>query len=231
MKPISLVIIIRLILLGTEVNAQPTLNNLSELTTFMNSDYSYIQEQRERNSQIEGTPYLDEEFSEGQLVYQEKLYGGLQLRYNIYEGHFEFKSEGEILYFDPRYTEVDTVWIAQEKYIYAPYSDNSREKRSYMHLLYDGKTQVLALRETILLQPEIAQGYEDAKPARFREMPPRMFVSKDGKPAVEFKNRRSIEDVFPAHADALENYAKKQRLRFKSPGELVSLVEYYDRIR
>lgn len=231
MKPTSFITLILVFLICPGINSQSTLTNLSELTSFMKSDYSYIKEQRERNSQIEGTPYLDEGFTEGKLVYQDKLYKGLQLRYNIYEGHFEFKSEGEILYFDPRYTEVDTVWIGQEKYIYAPYADNSREKRSYMHLLYDGNTQVLSLRETLLLQPEKAQGYADAKPARFRELPPRMFVSKDGKPAVEFSNRRSIEEVFPDHADKLETYAKKQRLRFRSPDELVELVEYYEDIR
>lgn len=220
-----------IIISGTAIFAQGNITNLSELTSFMKSDYNYIIEQREKNKNIQGSPYLDDAFSDGQLVYQDRLYKGLRLRYNVYEGHFEFESEGEILYFDPRYTEVDTVWIGNKKYIYAPYKDNNRDKRSYMHLVHDGNTQVLTLMETLLLQPESAQGYEEAKPARFRQMPMRHFVSLDKQPAVEFQNKRSIEEVFPAHADELEKYAKSNRLKFKETGDLVQLVTYYDSIR
>jgi len=231
MKSYAFHILILCTFISASLEAQNNLTNLSELTSFMKSDYNYIKEQRERNANIEGTPYLNEHFTDGRLVYQDKMYRGLKLRYNIYEDHFEFESEGEILYFDPRYTEVDTVWMGEQKYIYATYNENNREKRSYMHLLHDGRTQVLTRMETILLQPEKAQGYEDAKPARFREMPERMYVSIDGNPAVEFSNRRSIDDVFPEYEEELTSYAKKNKLKFRTPDELVTLVRYYDSIR
>ncbi len=230
MKKYSLGIVFISMCLSAQSQA-PVISNLPELNTFMQSDYHYKKNLKDMNKVIEGSPYLSDEFSTGSLIYQDTYYRNLQLRFNVYEGHFEFKSGDGFLYFDPRYTEVDTVWIGQDKYVYAPYIDNNREKRSYMHLLHDGNTKVLTLREKLLLRPEKAQGYEDAKPARFSEMTTRMFVSLEGEPAVEFSNRRSIDVVFPESAKELESYAKKERLRFRSPDELVTLVEYYETLQ
>ena len=209
----------------------PTLSSLEELTSFMRTDLNYNEEQRARNAIIAGSPYLEEEFTEGLLIFSDTYYRDLRLRYNIYEGHFEFESDGQVLYFDPRYTEVDTVWMGENKYIFQEYQDVRSLKRSYMQLLYENEgTQVLSLRETILLQPESAKGYEDAKPARFQPRPDRLFVRFQGEPAREFSGKKSIPELFPEHANELDTYSKKERLRFRQPEELIELCKYYDHL-
>ena len=233
MKSLKILSVAIIVAVGPSSFSQtPALTPLSDLSTFMLSDYNYLEEQRTRNAIIEGTPYLDEEFTEGSLVFKDKYYKELQLRYNMYEGHFEFKSDGQVLYFDPRYTEVDTVWMGENKFIFHQYQDVRNAKRSYMQLLYENKgTRVLSLRETVLLHPESAKGYEDAKPARFQQHPDRLFVSLQGKPAQEFSGRKSIPDLFPNYADELTAYAKKKRLRFRQSEELIELCKHYDVLR
>jgi hypothetical protein len=210
----------------------PAITPLSDLNTFMRSDFNYLEQQRARNTIIQGTPYLEDEFTDGALSFRDTYYRDLRLRYNIYEGHFEFESEGQVLYFDPRYTEVDTVWMGDNKFIFQEHQDVRSVKRSYMQLLYENMgTQVLSLRETILLQPESAKGYEDAKPARFQSRPDRLFVRFGKEPAREFSGRKSIPEIFPGYAGELEAFAKKERLRFRQPEELIELCKYYDRLR
>lgn len=208
------------------------LTSLAELSTFMNSDYNYIEEQRARNALIEGSPYLEEEFSKGSLIFKDTYYKDLFLRYNVYEGHFEFKSDDHVLYFDPGYTEVDTVWMGEDRFIFQEYLDGKNTKRSYMELLYEGDTtQVLVLRETILLQPQKAAGYEDAKPARFQPRSDRLFVRFAGSPALEFSGRKSIPELFPSHAEQLTTFTRKERLRFRSADDLIALCNYYEQVR
>jgi hypothetical protein len=208
------------------------LTSLAELSTFMNSDYNYIEEQRARNALIEGSPYLEEEFTGGSLIFRDTYYKDLLLRYNIYEGHFEFKSDDQVLYFDPRYTEVDTVWMGDDRFIFQEFLDGKNTKRSYMQLLFEGDTtQVLVLRETILLQPEKAAGYEDAKPARFQPRADRLFVRFSGSPALEFSGKKSIPELFPSYADELTSFARKERLRFRSSDDLIVLCRHYEQIR
>src|SRR6056297_1326296 len=177
----------------------PVISKLPELNTFMQSDYHYKKDLRDRNAEIEGSPYLSEEFSTGSLSFRDTYYKDLQLRFNVYEGHFEFMSGDEILYFDPRYTEVDTVWMGDEKYIYVSHDNGRNTRRNYMKILLDGPAKVLLLREIILLEPEEASGYEEARPARFEPRPGVTYVQVGDEPALEFKNRRSIDDVFPDH--------------------------------
>jgi len=206
----------------------PNTSPLNDLSSFMKSDYIYNMEQQSRNALIKGSPYLTEEFSEGSLSFRDSFYRDLQLRYNIYEG----RSGNKVLYFDPQYTEVDTVWIGNDTYIFQEYNDKKNVKRSYLHMLYDGNgIQAFALKEIILLQAEQAKGYSTAKPARFQQMSDRLFVRFGEEPAQEFSNRRSISKLFPVHTDELSSYAKKERLRFRQPEDLIELCSFYDSLQ
>jgi hypothetical protein len=101
-----------------------------------------------------------------------------------------------------------------------------------MQLLFEGDTtQVLVLRETILLQPEKAAGYEDAKPARFQPRADRLFVRLSGSPALEFSGKKSIPELFPSYSDELTTFTRKERLRFRSSDDLIALCRYYEQIR
>lgn len=223
----TLGIVITSLCLSAQAQA-PVISKLPELNTFMQSDYHYKKDLRDRNAKIEGSPYLSEEFSTGSLSFRDTYYKDLQLRFNVYQGHFEFKSGDEVLYFDPRYTEVDTVWMGDEKYIYVAHDNGRNTRRNYMKILHDGPAKVLLLREISLLEPEEASGYEEARPARFEPRPGVLYVQVGDEPALEFKNKRSIDDVFPDHVKALEQYARSKKLRFRDPEDLLTLVKYYN---
>lgn len=206
----------------------PMITSGAEFNSFMKSDLSYLEEQEARYAKIEGSPYLDEEFKPGGLVYKNKLFTNLQLRYNYYEGYFEFKTGDVVKFYDPRYTEVDTVWLESNKYIYIEHDNGKNIRRNYMKLLYDGPVKVLSFKEIIMLDPEPASGYEAARSARFDPRPEVFYVQFGEAPAVEFKNKRSIEEVFPDHGKELGKYAKSEKLRFRNPEDLVALVKYYN---
>jgi hypothetical protein len=156
----------------------PQLTSLAELSSFMRSDYNYIEEQRARNAMVEGSPYLEEEFTGGSLIFRDTpitrtcccgiistkaiLNSNLMTRCSILipdTQKWTQSGSGKRSLFSR------STWM--EKHA----------KRSYMQLQYEGDTtQALVLLETILLPPEKAAGYEDAKPARFQPRTDRLFV-------------------------------------------------------
>lgn len=221
-----------LLLLSPVTMAQTNMiSSGSDMINFMNSDLDYIKNQDDRYAQIEGTPYLDEAFQTGSISYKKVKYVGLDLRFNPYESYFEFKTEQGIKFLDPRVTRVDTVWLENETYLYIQYMVGKSRKQTFMKAVYMGPTRVLLNSEVVLVQPEEAKGYDPAKPARFEKMAEAIYIGEEGNPAMEFKGKKSIGDIFPEQQAQLNSYAKAEKLKLKKTEDVIRLCEYYDSIR
>ncbi len=204
------------------------ISNDHDLFIFMQSDPDYINNQRERYSRIEGSPYLNKEFVSGSALYNRKKYLKLDMRYNAYEGYFEFRVEDGFKYFDPRITRLDTVWVGDVTFVFVNYLVGNNIKQSYMELVNHGNTKVYLLRRIHLNEAVPAQGYAEAKPATFEKMPENIFVELPGRPATQFKGKSSVKEIFPDHAATLSVYAKKNKLKLRNRSGIVELCIYYD---
>jgi len=202
-----------------------------DMITFMNSDLDYISNTRERYAEIEGSAYLDEDFYRGSVSFNGKKFTGLLLRHNPYEGYFEFQTDEGTKFFDPLITPIDTVWIEKDIFLLVQYNSGKQTKRDYMRLINQGKTRVFQFSQVRLLEAEEAQGYEDAKPARFKEPSETIYIKPGDQPAMEFRNKKSLGAIFPEYYEQLSEYAKVNKLKLKNPEEIISLCTYYDSLR
>ncbi|MFH0758819.1 MAG: hypothetical protein V2B15_16135 [Bacteroidota bacterium] len=232
MKHLNLFLCSALLVTATMVAGQTaSISSWSDVINFMNSDLDYLENQRERYSKIEGSAYVDEAFQTGSVSYNRKKYMGLQLRHNPYEGYFEFKTDQGIKYIDPRVTPIDTVWLGEDTFIYIPYQSGKAVKRDYMKLISQGSTRVLRFSQVILIQPEPAKGYQEAKPARFEKRGDVIFIQTGDQTALEFSGKKSLEDIFPGHHAQLLEFARSEKLNLKKSGDIVRLCAYFDSIR
>jgi hypothetical protein len=126
---------------------------------------------------------------------------------------------------------VDTVWLGNETYLYVQYMVGKSRKQTFMKAVYTGPTRVLLNSEVVLVQPEEATGYDPAKPARFEKMAESIYIGKEGNPALEFKGKKSLEELFPEHHAQLSSYVKAEKLKLKKTEDVIRLCEYYDSIR
>ncbi len=200
----------------------------SDLITFLNSDPDYIENQMDRYSKIEGSAYLEEEFLEGALSINQKEYINVPLRYNSYESYFEFKAQEGIKYFDPRVTPVDTVWLGGFTYLYVNFQYGKGQSKTYMKLAGGDGTKVFLYRQVILSQAEPAKGYEDAKPARFEALAEKIYIQREQKLCIEFKGKKTIEEIFPEYHSQLSKYAKSEKLKLKNVEDVIRLCTYFD---
>lgn len=201
----------------------------SDLLSFMNSDLQYRQNQREWYNSVEGSAYLDTSFLEGTISVGGTRYDGLLLRFNPFEEAVEFQKEGQIRYFMPHASRSDTVWIGDDILFNVVRRDGKNLKSAFMKRAGGEETRVLVFHEVRVTEPKPAQGYEDPSPARFLHRPEQIYIQVPGKPAIEFKGKKSLEDVFGEDHGDLEDYARSNRYRLKSLEEVLALCSYYDR--
>ena len=201
------------------------------MMNFLKTDLDYIKNTDARYSKIEGSPYLDDSFQSGSISYKKVKYIGLELRFNPFEGYFEFQTEQGIRFLDPKVTRVDTVWLADETYLYVHYMSGKFRKQTFMKTVSTSPTRVLLYNEVVLVQAEEATGYEAFKPARFEKMAESIYIGEEGNPAMEFKGKKSLEEIFPEHHAQLSSYAKSEKLKLKKTEDVARLCEFFDSIR
>ena len=204
------------------------LSNGSDLYTFVNSDHDYVEARNERYRTIAGSPYLDEEFRQGSLYFNKTRYTGVSLRYNAYEGYFEFETNEGVRFFDPRVTKIDTVWLEGDTFHYVYFQHGRTGKQTYMKALHKGAASVYWYDEVILTQPEESTGYTAAKPSSFEKLAGAIYIQLEGKPALELKGKKSLEEIFPDHQAELNNYIKAEKLKLKKTEDVVLLCQYYE---
>ena len=204
------------------------ISSAADLANFLNSDLDYIEARNERYRTIEGSPYLDSEFHPGSLSINKTKFTGVSLRYNCFEGYFEFESEQGVKYFDPKVTRIDTLWLEGDTFLYVYFQSGKSGKQTYMKAVHIGPTSVYLHSTIIISQPEETSGYVAAKPARFEKLAETIYLGEAGKPAIEFKGKKSLEEIFPEHHAMLNSYVKSEKLKLKKVEDVVRLCEYYD---
>ena len=203
-----------------------------DLINFMRSDQNYINNKMDRYRRIEGSPYLNEDFVSGSVLHIQKKYPNLNLRYNHYEGYFEFSVEEGYKNFDPQTTRLDTVWMGDLTYVFVNYSFGKTIRQSFMELVNRGETKVYIRKRVTLRDAEPAKGYAEEKPARFEKLPDDIFIEVPGQPALLFKGKNSIKEIFPDHATALLiTYTKKNKLKLRNSEGIIALCNYYDMLK
>ena len=202
----------------------PVISSELELRNYMNSQ-QYRDNRTESN--IEGSPCINEEFTRGTIFYNQRKYGNLELRYNNYKGCFEYRDGIGIKYLPPRVFRLDTVWLGKDIYLYTDYLEGKAVRQAFMKLLHRGKLDVLSYHKVILLPAEPPAGYKEARPARFEAQTEVFYLQREGEAKV-FRGKKSIPELFPRHQKELLQFAKKNGLRLKIPEEIIRLVQYYE---
>jgi hypothetical protein len=230
---IKVLLMMSVALLLSQVNLAQTniISSAADLMNFLNSDLDYIEAKNDRYRTVEGSPYLDDEFLPGSLSFSNTKYTGIPLRYNIYEGYFEFQTDQGVKFFDPRVTRIDTVWLEGDTFLYVYFQDGKARKQTFMKAVRLGPTSVYLRNAVILTQPEESTGYTAAKPASFQKLSESIYVQVEGTPAMEFKGKKSLEEVFPAHYKELNKYIKSEKLKLKKAEDVARLCEYHDGLR
>jgi len=180
-------------------------------------------------SVVAGSPYETEEFITGDVITTNNIrYRGVPLRLNIFSDEMEFKTEdGSVLCLAaPEFT--DSVIVGKEKYIYCPYASGNKIQRGYFVVLAEGKLTLLMKKNVYLKPEEPAGAYKDAVPPTFVRKPDEFYFRILPSEAKKVTGKKDIPELLPDSPPSLNEFLKKNKVRFNKAEDLLKIVHLYN---
>lgn len=178
---------------------------------------------------VEGSPHENGEFIPGILQLKDRgRYEDIPLRYNIYADEIEFMSEGGQIFFLHTPEMADYVLIGADKYIYTAFSESNRLFYGFFKVVAEGRAKLLVRQTMQIKEAEKPQPYKDAEPARFIRMPDAYYVLIEPAAAHRVSNKKEMLSAFFDSNDDMNDFARKNRIRYKQLDDLVRLVAHYN---
>lgn len=217
-----------LIALTYSLNAQTLLNGLVRDFEFKKITEGTYSRNNLKISDIQGSPYLDEDFSPGKITTNDgTIYTEIPLRYNAYSDDMEFQKDKDSYNIDPK-TIVKRAEFGGLIFSYLRYDENAKSKSSFFEILIEGKATLLVRYTVKFLEKEAVKAFVDPKPARFEEAQKEYYISFDGAPAKLITNKKNLLELFGTQKTEMESYISKNKLSVKGDDALTKIVVHYN---
>jgi hypothetical protein len=178
---------------------------------------------------VEGTPYLHEEFNTG-VIY----YGGthkieqIPLRLDLFRDRLEFKNEqGAVMAFvNPE--RMDQVVIGNEVFIYLSKS-NANKVSGFLKMWNTRSPFLLTKMDIKFKKGEEAKPFDlhEPRPDRLERIPDKHYIMRDPKEIEKVTSVKKLIRYLGAHNAELTDFAERADISTDEPGKLVKLVNYY----
>lgn len=180
-------------------------------------------------SEVEGSPYDRVEFTPGEIVTTSRQhYSGIPLRQNIYANEIEFRNQEGKPFFIGVPELIDYILIGGEKFIYSPFRIANRIEKGYFTLLANGKAQLLEKKNVTLRPAEPAGAYKEPVPPQFRRTDSDYYIRVLPAEAKRVRNKKEMEEILGSTPDKVDDFIKKNKIKFSKKEDLIILMEYYN---
>lgn len=175
---------------------------------------------------IEGTPYLNLEFTEGIVYLQDSTAYKMPLRYNIFTDEMEYQvNDKTFIIGNPN--AVQQILLGESIFIYNPDVNDG----GYFEMLQSGKCSLL-LHRSVHYQP--SEGPKPIEgtitPARFIKESDVFYVLSSVTGTFEVENKKILLTALEDHRQEVESYMKKEKTRISKREDLIRLVAYYNNL-
>lgn len=204
------------------LKGQNSIQPLTDLQIFGTSSFEF--RNRALNlKDIQGSPYLDDEFSEGKLQMGNVLYDSVLLRYNVYVDRFEVRLEKNTIELDPVSNNIDTLYYSGQKFVRKFLQSDKNRELSHMAVVFDHPRCTLYKKYKLALIPEKKPGaYTSAQPAKFDPVQPDYYLGK-GEDLVFLKGVKTFALFFDVDPGEVKSLVKSNRIKLQDEKDLVTL--------
>lgn len=219
---------IMLFVLTNNLNAQTMLNGLMDSYRFKKMTDGTYTDFNLKMSEIQGTLYLNEEFSPGKIITSEgATYDNIPLRYNAYSDDLEFQKGEDTYNIDPK-TIVRRAEFGGTVFGCMKYDFFGKTQNGLFEILTEGKATLLVKYTIKFLEKEKAQAFADPKPARFEVPKKEYYIAFEGVPAKLITSKKSLLELFGNRKDEMESYMSKNKLSIREDGALTKIFVHFN---
>ncbi len=199
---------------------------LSELQKKVNNNFSL--------EDLEGSPYLYDNFVLGEVSINNKVDGIYPLRLNVYSDIFEIKTD-ETTIKEIRQLHYVEVKLQNKLYRLVSYLNNDKViSRGYFEVLEEGKNVILLKKYEKIFEPGVkakTSFYIDKKPQIKNEVS--YYLSFENSSNVPIKiNKLSSKEILKAFPEdryqILKSYIKDKKLNLKDINGIKKVIRYYN---
>ncbi|MCY1719062.1 hypothetical protein OU798_01825 [Prolixibacteraceae bacterium Z1-6] len=178
---------------------------------------------------IEGSPYLNDEFINGTVFTTSKLqYQNIPLRYNIFNDDMEFRTPDNQVMAIAAPEIIESVEFGEFKMKYLPYSAAKKIRRGFFKELVNGKVSLYAKPNILYTEPQKPAPYKEAQPAKFTNKPDFYYIREGTESAQKIDNKNVLIQFFPDHQKEVAAFVKKNKIKHNKEEDLTELINYYN---
>jgi len=179
-------------------------------------------------SDIQGTPYLNENFEAGKITTPEdSVFANIELRYNAFTDDLEFK-QGENVFNIAYKTIVKKAEFGGEIFSCRSYDVDGNIRDGFFKILTEGRATLMAKYKILFLERVEAQAFSDYQPARFDVVRMEYFMAVDRNPAKLIPNKKGLVKMFGEKSNEMETYISKNKLSVKEGDSLIKIVMHFN---
>lgn len=178
---------------------------------------------------IDGSPYLDEEFINGTVFTTEKTkYENVPLRYNLYNGDLEFKNPAGELLVIAKPEIVEYAAFGDYRLVYCNFYQGPKPKQGFLLLIEEGKASLLSKLTVILKEGSQPAAYKDAEPPQFVRRADEYYIRMGTGIAKPAGNKKSVLEAFPDNQDKIDDFISKNKIKLNKTEGLAAVVKFYN---
>ena len=179
-------------------------------------------------SEIDGTPYLNDEFKKGTITTSSgTIIDNLLLRYNCYNDQIEYLKADSILEITPK-SLVTRAEFDNRTFSYVKYRSGGKYEEGFCEVLVKGKASLFCRYHIGFLPPSTGLPYGDSNKARFK-LPVRYFyVSNEDNDVDLVKSKQDLIHILNDRKTELGTYISLNKLSLSKGDDLTRIIVYYN---
>ena len=185
---------------------------------------------------VEGSPYLYDNFVLGEVSINNKVDGMYPLRLNVYNDIFEIKTDEKTIK-EIRQLHYVEINLQNQVYRLVSYLDNDKViSRGYFEVLEEGKNVILLKKNEKVFEPGVkakTSFHIDKKPQIKDAVSYYLSFKSNSNVPIKITKLTSKEvlKAFPEdNIKVLKSYIKDKNLNFKDVEELMHIVRFYNNL-
>jgi hypothetical protein len=175
---------------------------------------------------IKGSPYLHKDFTKGDIFTNNGIFSQVDLKFDIYEGTFLMNLEGKNIFLDQQ-PNIKKVLIAGQQFHLKNIGTVASPKLVFLALLDSGQVALYARKNISLHPEEPPRALEtEVRPAQFVKQNDSFYLQMGTGNTVQITHINDFYTLFSAHANALKEIVKKEKLSIKKEADLRQIIRF-----
>lgn len=176
---------------------------------------------------VEGSPYLNNDFTDGIVFLSDTTAVKLPLRYNIYADEMEYKFNGvSFTIGNPQI--LNKILLGESIFVYIQFM----KVKGYFEILEYGKCIVVQKRSIKFNPAEGPKPIEGKNiPPRFTAEPDKFYAIVNDSQTVRIKNLRSLKKALSDQKIKIESFIKQEKIKRASKENIIKIVKYYNSLQ